>query len=444
VKVGRITPAAIVCFLFVTLGAAPSGLAQAAKDKPSTQGAGNKSEATEQYRAGVGNRSMFSDVLGGHWSIVSSLQFMQTYDDNVFLSNSFRKADTVSKYSGRLTLAFRGKHTRFEANYLPEYNMNQRYGPLSYAAHNYNQTFTYQAGPRTEVHWNFSGSYSPGRGGLPFRYLDFGGYQFPVFSLEAIEPSTNILNGNTSLGVSHNFSARSRFTVDLSSATTKFLDRKSTGLPTVSQGQNYSGEINLDWSYDLNPGRSVGFNLANTYSGILQPNTHQHTQSVQATFRQKLPASFNLTVAAGPSFTERQNKNEVDIGEVYSASLSREGKKFGFNVGAAKTFQAGLQFQSLSSDTFSFNVHRGFGRRWTSTMGGAYSRSQDQTGASASENVYGTAQVRYQFTSQLSAFMNYGYTHQGQLSTSAIGIRNVDRNSVAIGLAYDIGVIARR
>jgi hypothetical protein len=430
--------AAIFC-LFVILS---TSSAQTTSDK--TAAPSKTNEASEEYRLGAGNRSIFGDVLGGHWTVISSVQFAQSYDDNVFLTNSFRKDDTISKYSGRLTLAYRGKHTRFEASYLPEYDMNYRYDTMSHASHAYSQSITYQSGPRTEFHWNFGGSFSPGTGGLPSSFLNFGGYQVPINSLEDLDPGTNILNGNTSVGVSHNFSARSRFTLDLNSATTKFLQRKSTGLPTTSQGQTYSGGLSLGWSYDINPSRSLGLSVADNYLGTLSPDTHQHSQNVQATFRQKLPRNFNLSVSAGPSFTERQGSNQVDIGTAYNATLSREGKRIGYNLSAAKTFQAGLQVQSLSSDTFAFNIHRAFGRRWATSIGGAYSRSQDQSGISSSENVSGTGQIRYQFTHQISASVNYSHMRQDALSGSSVAIRNVDRNSVSIGLVYDIGVIAKR
>jgi hypothetical protein len=315
---------------------------------------------------------------------------------------------------------------------------------MNHASHAYNQTLTYQAGARTEFHWNFGGSFSPGTGGLPSSFLDFGGYQVPVNSLEQLDAGTNILNGNTSVGMSHSLSARSKFNVELNSASTKFLQRKSTGLPTTGQGQTYSGGFNLGWSYELKPGRSFGFSAADNYSGILSPDSHQHSQNVQLTFNQRLPGNFSFSGSAGPSFTERQGSTQVDVGTAYSASVSKQGAKIGYNLTAAKSFQAGLQAQSLSSDTFAFNAHRSFGRRWTTSMGVAYSRSQDQSGISSSENVSGTTQIRYQFSRQISASANYSHMRQDAISTSAVGIRNVDRNSVSIGLVYDIGVIARR
>jgi hypothetical protein len=441
--IARIKSATVVSLLAV-VSAASLSFAQNAGDKPGTASNEKKIEASEEYRLGAGNRSVFGDTLGGHWTVISSVQFSQSFDDNVFLASAFRLSDTISKYSGRVTLAYRGKHARFEANYLPEYNMNFRYDTMSYAAHVYSQSLTYQSGPRTEFHWNFGCSFSPGRGGLPSSLLNFGGYQVPVNSLEDLDPGTNILNGNTSVGVSHNLSARSRLTLDLNSASTKFLQRKSTGLPTTNQGQTYSGGINLGWSYEINPGRSFGFSVADNYLGVLSPDTHQHSQNVQATFGQKLRGNFNLSVSVGPSFTERQGSNQVDVGTAYNATLSREGKRIGYNLTAAKVFQAGLQVQSLSSDTFAFNAHRAFGRRWTSSIGVAYSRSQDQSGISSSENVSGTGQIRYQLTHQISASVNYSHLRQDALASSSVAIRNVDRNSVSIGLVYDIGVIAKR
>jgi hypothetical protein len=435
--------AAFFC-LFVGLSLVPASSAQTSVDKTSAPNKDKANELSEDYRLGQGNHSIFGDVLGGHWTVISSVQFAQSYDDNVFLSNTSRVSDMTSNYSGRLTLAYRGKHTRFEANYLPGYSMDFRYDAMNHASHAYNQTLTYQAGARTEFHWNFGGSFSPGTGGLPSSFLDFGGYQVPVNSLEQLDAGTNILNGNTSVGMSHSLTARSKVTFDLNSASTKFLQRKSTGLPTTAQGQTYSGGFNLGWSYELKPGRSFGFSAADNYLGILSPDSHQHSQNVQLTFSQRLPGNFSFSGSAGPSFTERQGSTQVDIGTAYSASLSKQGAKIGYNLTAAKSFQAGLQAQSLSSDTFAFNAHRAFGQRWTTSMGVAYSRSQDQSGISSSENVSGTTQIRYQFSRQISASANYSHMRQDAISTSAVGIRNVDRNSVSIGLVYDIGVIARR
>jgi hypothetical protein len=249
---------AIFC-LAVGLSTAPASSAQTSSGQSTVPSKDKTSELSEDYRLGQGNHSIFGDVLGGHWTLISSGQFAQSYDDNVFLSNISRVSDTISKYSGRVTLAYRGKHTRFEANYLPEYSMDFRYDAMSHLSHAYNQSLTYQSGPRTEFHWNFGGSFTPGTGGLPSSFLDFGGYQVPVNSLERLDAGTNILSGNTSLGVSHSFSARSKVTLDLNSASTKFLQRKSTGLPTTSQGQTYSGGFNVGWSYELKPGRSFGF-----------------------------------------------------------------------------------------------------------------------------------------------------------------------------------------
>ncbi len=401
-----------------------------------------KPQAPEESQPGTGNRSLFGDMLSPHWSLTSSLQFMQTFDDNIFLANTFRKSDTISAYSGRFTAAYRGKHTRFEASYLPEYDMNYRYSPLSRMSHAYSQSFTHQFSPQTDISWSLQGSYAPASGGLPFKYIRFFGYTFATYSLEALEPSTNILNGGTSVGMSHRFTPRSKVTVNLHSATTKFKQFRETGLPGALRGQIYSFGANVNWSYDLTARRSVGFTVSHDYTGELDPTGHQQTQGIQATFSQKLPHNFQLAVAAGPSLTERGGTG-VDTGVMYSVSLSRQLQRFGFSVNAAKTFQAGLQQQSLSADTVSFNVNRAFGRRWNTGLGGTYSRSQNQGGVSNSENVSGYVQIYYQITHPLSAFTNYRYLHQGSLGAAgaAAGIRNIDRNSVAIGLAYNFGTI---
>jgi hypothetical protein len=394
------------------------------------------------YEPGKGNRSLFGDLLSAHWSLTTQLQFMSTYDDNVFLTNSFRKSAAVSNYAGRFTLAYRAKHTRFEASYLPDYSMNYRYDPLSSMSHAYTHTLRHQASPQTEYFWDFQGSYAPATGALPFKYIRFFGYTFALYSLEALEPSANILNGSTRVGMTRRLNSRTSVTANLHSSTTKFKQLRPSALPGTLRGQvfSFSGDVEVD--YSLTARRSIGLTFGNTYEGLLDPGGHQHTQRIQATFKQKLPRDFSLSVAVGPSFTERQGRGDVDPGVAYDFTFGQARERMGFNITASKAFQAGLQQDSVSADTVSFNVYRKLGRRWQGSLGGAYSRSQGRTGVSNTENVSGFAQVNYQLNRSLSLFTNYRYLHQGALGGSLV--RTIDRNAAAVGIAYSFSPFTGR
>jgi hypothetical protein len=435
---------ALQCALFCF---SPYALSQDEPAKPTPQ-AGESEKKDDNGDSdveppGTGKRSLFGDMLAAHWSLSTAFQSTQTFDDNVFLANSFRKSDTVTRIAGRITAAYRGKHTRFEANYLPEYNIYQRYEPLNFSSHAYMQTFSHSFSPRLEFRWGLNVRQMPSRGNLPFATINFGGFAYSYYSLDALADGVNIFNSSTDTGVSYRLNQRNTVSADFQGAVTRFTERGNPTTPVISTEITYSTGLRLGWEYKFNPRQSFGVHVSSTYFGFVNPANHQHHQSVQADFTQRFARGYQLNLSAGPGFTRRQGSNKLQTSAYFNVGLSKHMQRSSIAANFRRSTQVGLLQHSVSAYAGSLHVNRSFGRKWVGNLGGSYTRSSDATGASQLEGISGSGHIGYRMTSHLTTYANYGYTHQQTLILNAAG-RNVDRNEVAVGFVYNFGVVAGR
>jgi hypothetical protein len=432
---------ALLLLMFVT--AAMPSHAQS-NDPAAAQGEDkdkDKDKDTDDLEPGKGKISSFGESLTTYWSVSTAFQGTQSFDDNVFQANNFRKSDTLTKLSGRITAAYRAKHTRFEASYLPEFNLYQRYDALNYSAHNYYQTFQHEFSPRLELHWNLSAQQTPSRGNLPFKLVNFGGVRYNMYSLSALKDGLNLFNGSNLIGISYKWTPRLKMITDLEGIATHFSVRGNPSFNPISKEVSYSAGGKVTFEYLLNSKQTIGVSLSNTYLGAIGPTEHQHFQSARVTFSQKFPRRFSLDVSVGPGFTERQGGSAVDVGTFFDVGVSRQTQRSGFAVSFQRSTQVGLLQDSVSGYGASGRANRNFGRKWITNLGGAYMRSESSTGRQQLESASGNLQIGYRLTQRIIPYINYGYTHQKSLIPSP-DIRNVNRNEVSIGFVYNFGVVA--
>lgn len=421
--------------------AVSAGPLSAQTEESGAQTDGEEKKDKEPEEAGTGRVSAFGESLANFWSLKTAFQASQSYDDNVFLANSFRKADTITKVSGRVSVAYLGRHTRFEAGYMPEYSMYHRYDPLNSIDHTYFHTFRKQISRQMEFHWNANAYRMPSRGSLPFKVTNFGAFTFMTYSLDALRDGLMISGGTTTAGVTYRFNPRWKVTADFEGGSTLFEERGAPTTPVLTQEIVYSAGAKVNVSYAMTARRTVGLRVSNTYFGFIGPAQHQHYQSVQATLEQKLPRNFLLVMAAGPGFTERQGGTGVDVSGFFDVSVQRNLPGSGYAIGFQRSVKVGLIQESIASYTGSARANRNFGRKWVSNVGASYTRAQGVRGGSELELISGSAQIGYRLTRQLIPFVNYGYTHQKNLS-GLTNARNVSRNQVMIGIVYNLGTVA--
>lgn len=428
--------------------------ASAQTDEPQAPAQGDsqdkdKTKSEDDEEPGKGKLSAFGESLAKFWSVRTAFQGTQSFDDNVFSANSFRKSDTVTKLSGRITAAYRGQHTRFEASYMPEFNLYQRYEPLNYTAHNYFQTFNHDFSRRLEMHWNLTAYRAPSRGNLPFKVVNFGGFRFNMYSVEALNDGLNLFYGSNNVGMSYRWSPRLKVLGSMEGVVTHFTKRGNPAISPVSSEFIYSAGGKLGFEYSLNPRQTVGVTVGHTYfgsvlaEGIIGPNEHQNYQTARLTYSHKLPNRFNLVASVGPGFTHRQGANAVDVSTFFDLGISRQLARSGFAVTFQRSTQVGLLQTSISGYSVNARANRNFGRKWISNIGGSYQRSEGAGGIHQLESYSGNAQIGYRLTGSITPFINYGHTRQKALVPNP-ATRDVTRNEVAIGFVYNFGVIAGR
>ncbi len=396
----------------------------------------------EDVEPGKGKLSEFGEALAQFWSVSSAFQATQSFDDNIFLNNNFRKSDTATKLSGRVTVAYRRQHTRFEASYLPEFNIYQRYEPLNYSSHHYMQSLRHDFTKRLELHWNAGVSQTPSRGGLPFKAINFGGYRFNVYSPEVLSDGLNLLHFSNRVGLTYRMSPRWKVIADLDGASTHFSVRGSPALSPVSKDVIFSVGGTLGAEYSMNANQSVGFNVRETYFGSVAPTGHHHQQTFSATFDRKLPRNFRIHLSAGPGITERAGVDPL-VSAFFVATLQRQLKRSSFAISFDRSSQVGLLQDSVTGYGGSARANWSIGRKWTTGVGATYHRSEGATGTHLLESISGNAQIGYRLSSHISPYLNYGYIQQKNLVPSPTS-RNVNRNEVAFGFVYNFGVIAGR
>lgn len=399
-------------------------------------------EKEEDVEPGQGKLSEFGEALAQFWSVSSAFQATQNLDDNVFLNNSFRKSDTATKLAGRVTVAYRGPHTRFEASYLPEFNIFQRYKPLNYARHNYVQSLSHDLSRRLALNWQASASQSPSRGGLPFKAINFGGYRFSYYAPEALNDGLNLLNFSSRVGLTYRLRPRWKLIGDIDGAATHFSVRGNPAVSPVSKEILYSVGGSLGAEYARNASQTFGFNVRQTYFGSVAPASHQHLQVFRATFDQRLRGNYRLHLSAGPGITHVQ-AGDPKISAFFEATLARQLARSGFAFSAERSSQVGLLQDSVTGYGVTARANRLIGRKWTSAIGASYHRSEGAGGTHQLESATGNAQIGYRISNHLSSNLNYGYIHQKNLIPSPVS-RNVSRNEVSLGFVYNFGVIAGR
>lgn len=411
--------------------ATQSGNTQDDKDK--------QAEPEDDTTPGQGRISEFGEALAKFWSVNAAFQASQAFDDNVFVANNFRKSDTVTRLAGRITGAYRGRHTRFEASYMPEFHIYQRYAPLNYTSHDYIQSFRHEFSRRLSLNWNLNAYQAPSRGNLPFKIVNFGGMRFAVYSLEALNDGLNIFNGSTNVGISYRWNSRWKSTGSIEGTASHFSVRGTPTSSPLTREVLYSTAGHFNTEFVLNDKQTIGFSLSETYFGGVDPADHQHLQTVRGLFKQKFRGGYLLSVSAGPGITERQGGSK-QISAFYEISLQRRMTKMGYALMFQRTSQVGLLQDSVTGMGGGARLNWSFGRNWLTNWGVNYLRSESAAGRRQLESFAGNGQIGYRLTRHITPYLNYGYVHQKNLAITPTA-RNVNRNEVAVGFVYNFGTI---
>jgi hypothetical protein len=386
-------------------------------------------------------RSIFGESMASRFTIATSANFQEQYDDNVFSSGAVRVTDWVSRFDGRITATMLRKHGQFQLHYLPGYVLYKVFSNQnSYNQQGivtWDQQFTAATGLR------LSGTVSDfSNASLPSYTLVQQGNTFvPVFAPGGLQTNTRDLTSNTSLTLTHSFSPKTRTWVAIDGGTSSFRNEFATGVTPLLASDTYVVGGTIGWMRVVSPGRSFGFDLAHRYFGFLSPSSHTNYSYAKLRFEQKVQQTYTFYVGAGPSVStvigqDPKPNYAVDAGVTHQSKRMTIGVNFAHET-SLSNFQG-----ALGSDTASASLSYRGPRRWSSTTTFGYTRQSAVAVNTGDLDTYsGNQRFGYSFSSSWEAFANYSYLAQN--GTSATPNQNYHRNLISFGISYTLSPAVR-
>jgi hypothetical protein len=380
------------------------------------------------------------------------VQVVESYDDNVFLSNTNRHGDVVTDIIGLLTFAQAGPRWQLQMRYMPEFNLYRTNSSLNYVSQGYGQEIDYRVSSKTDLRWMFGARRYPARGLVPGAALSLDGASFVPLT-QGIDQGQIITEGDTSVEVTRRMSEHSRLRVDLNGGLRSFSTDRSVALPNAASSQhNSSLGGDVSWETEVSRTRTIGFVAAYSYFLFPQTNTHNSYQAIDVRVTQKLPHQLLLSIAAGPGWLEEPGTRGAVSLPSYDmlASVSgNAGQLSSWTVSYSKSVQASLLPNSLASQVVSAQYQHKWSRRWWTTGMFGYTRSLSAIGAGTLDGFAGTAQVAYQLGRGSRVFASYGRAQQtaGAQPTAATPLAqfsNLERTRVSLGFVYEFSARATK
>jgi hypothetical protein len=389
--------------------------------------------------------SIFGDAMSGHLAFSGEADARYEYDDNVLASNVFRFSDNITNISGRLSAAVQKKKLQFQIHYAPSYRIYADLDERNAFSHQFANEIEYRFGARTTLRWaglvsDMSTSASP-----PFSFASFGGTIIAIYHPSALQTDTRVLHSNGSLGLEHNFTARSGVHVTAHGATTNFFEENNVPLVNSRAREQFSSGATAGWNYEYVQGKKVGVEAGYSYYGFLEPAAHSNYEFIKLRYERLLGKGFSFRVGAGPSFQQSQSalqKNNISYD--IDVSLARQTAKYNVVLAYNKGNRLGSAQGTLTTDQASIVVGSSFRRRWNTTGSFGYSRSsQPQLRSQNLESISTSAQLGYALSPTLRAYTQYSFVNQFGRS-GLFSLYNFDRSVFAFGIGYSFGAAARR
>lgn len=401
--------------------------------------------STEQQKTSAEDpaRNFFGQTFAGHWAFTTEFGYDQEYDDNIFSSDLLRLSDNVSRFSARFTAAVQKKRLRMQVHYFPDYASYAKYSDRNALSHQYSHEIDYQLSAHTNFNWTLFASRAPGYTNSPMQLGLFDGVVLPVFRPDALQSDATILNANTSLSLSHRFSARQTLTVGLQGTAVRFSANNGVPLSSFVAQKSFSNSATISWEDEFVPRKKIGIEVSDEYFGFLDPGSHSHYQFVKLRYSQSFGHGYQFSAGAGPSRRERQVSN-IFPGSATStfhysvdASIAKVSQRQSIGVTYNHGTQLGLTQGSLGSDTLSLSVMREIGRKWRVDGSFGYSRTiTETTFLQGTTNSYSTsANLGYQWLPSLALNAGYSYINQAAFQNLP-GALVFGRNVFRVGIKY--------
>ncbi len=389
--------------------------------------------------------SIFGDAMSGHLNFSGHADVRYEHDDNVLASSLFRLSDNITNISGRLSAAVQRKKLQFQIHYAPSFRIYADLDGRNSFSQQFANSLEYRFGARTTLRWAGAVSDTSTSASSPFSFINVGGRVFALFHPDALQTDARILYSSGSLGLDHNFTARSGMHVSVHGATTNFFEQNDVPLATARAREQYSSGATAGWNYEFVPGKKVGAEVGYSYFGFIEPASHANNEFVKLRYEQGIGKGFLFRVGAGPSWRQSQFALQSNnVGYDVDVSLEKQALRYNVLLAYIKGNSLGSAQGTLTTDRVSVALARSFLRRWNASGSVGFSRSsQAQLSKQNLESLATSAQLGYSISPTLRAYTQYSYVNQfGR--TGQFSIYNFDRNLFSFGIGYTFGAAARR
>lgn len=384
-------------------------------------------------------QGILGEMLPGQWTIDGSLQVRGTYDDNVFVTDAFRKSDIITQFSGDLSVLKRTPRAKLEFHYMPEYDVHRRYDAFDSFSQGYAQSVTYEVSKYTDLNWELGVRNIPARNSLPFSFFSPLGFAFSSYNPQALQNGIDILAGNTTVGLAHRLTRHTRVNASgLASAISfsKLGNQVLTGQPRL----DYSGGLQFSLDHDLAQKSTIGFRETSTYFAFVNPGSHQFFHTLEGTYKRDLGHGFSADLGAGPSFSEAQNfapsaPQNQSVSYAIDASVEQRFQLSTFYLRFTRGEQLGLLQGSLTAYSAVLGARRPFAHSWIASASVGYSRSDSVIGFNSTQGEVVTGNLEYRVSPVVSAVGTYSFALQHGENTNPF-FSQYSRNQIAFGFRY--------
>jgi hypothetical protein len=379
------------------------------------------------------------DFSPGRWTVTTSVDTVETFDDNILLSDAFRLSDTITQITPSISAGMRGRRGEFFAYYTPQISLYRQHDGLNTVGHTYLQAFAYDYSRFTRLTWNADAHMAPSRGNVPSAGFDLGPSSETSFRPVGLDSGLLTYSASSTLGLSHRLNARNRIYVEGTAGTIQFKPEETSSVSQLNGSRSYSTGVRLNWDYDVKPGRSIG---VETNGGVLvyrDPNHQENYQSVLLRVSQKLPRHFGATFSAGPRYSERKGTSGTlaagnDLSYSISGGLSHTGRRDQLEVSFDRSLQIGFLQGSVSNYGASARYSRMVRRKNSASATFGYVKSENILVGGGTNSYSGSLQLTHNIDRHWSMFARY--SHMRQDGTVILSDRTYDRNQVAIGFTF--------
>jgi hypothetical protein len=214
-------------------------------------------------------------------------------------------------------------------------------------------------------------------------------------------------------------------------------------LGTVSANRRLDGRSSIG----VNAVYTV-FNYSGPEAGPLEPDIQ--SKGINLSYQRVLSRSFSMSGSAGPQWVSSSNSELVPsaLNVSINASLAYTHRFTNASVSYSRGVNAGSGvLPGALSNSVTFSGGRSFGRDWTASLNGSYSRSSGLTALGVQDSlvpvsevfntVYGGLQVSRRIGTNFSSYLSYTVQDQStNFSVGALNVLNGISQTFGIGITF--------